>query len=94
MNIFWELKQMSKNGEIFMDKHVSADTSPTFIILSSDDQAVPYLNGLNFYNALLNNGVKSEIRILSEGGHGWWMRNKFIYEEEIRISILRWIRSF
>ena len=77
-----------------MDKHVSADTSPTFIILSSDDQAVPYLNGLNFYNALLNNGVKSEIRILSEGGHGWWMRNKFIYEEEIRISILRWIRSF
>ena len=44
--------------------------------------------------ALLNNGVKSEIRILSEGGHGWWMRNKFIYEEEIRISILRWIRSF
>ncbi|SCH30897.1 Predicted esterase [uncultured Bacteroides sp.] len=77
-----------------MDKHVSADTSPTYIVLSSDDQAVPYLNGLNFYNALLNYGVKSEIRILSEGGHGWWMRNKFIYEEEIRTSILRWIRSF
>jgi len=55
------------------DKHVTKDTPPTFIVHAMDDKAVPVQNSLVYYDALLQNRVKSEMHLLPEGGHGFGM---------------------
>ena len=50
---------------------VTKNTPPTFIVHSSDDFAVPVENSLNLYKALKDNGVKTEMHIYQEGGHGY-----------------------
>jgi acetyl esterase/lipase len=50
---------------------VSPETPPTFIVHSSDDAAVPVQNSLRFYEALLANGVESEMHLFPYGGHGY-----------------------
>lgn len=50
---------------------VTADTPPTILIHSSDDQAVPVQNSLRFYEALVAHGVTAEMHIYPYGGHGY-----------------------
>lgn len=50
---------------------VTKQTPPTFLVHSSDDEAVPVENSLLFYNALLNNGVEAEMHLYPYGGHGY-----------------------
>lgn len=50
---------------------VTKNTPPTFIVHSGDDQAVPVENSLNLYKALKDKGIKTEIHIYPEGGHGF-----------------------
>lgn len=53
------------------DKHVTANTPPTFLVHATDDDVIPVKNSLAFFNALLNSKVKSEIHILQSGEHGF-----------------------
>ncbi|WP_417444365.1 alpha/beta hydrolase [Joostella sp.] len=50
---------------------VTADTPPTFIVHSTDDNAVPVENSLLFYKALKENNVPVEIHLYPTGGHGF-----------------------
>jgi acetyl esterase/lipase len=50
---------------------VKADTPPTFLVHSADDKAVPLENSLQFYAALRQQGVYSEMHLYPEGGHGF-----------------------
>lgn len=50
---------------------VSADTPPTILIHSEDDQSVPVENTLAYYRALRANQVSSEMHIYPYGGHGY-----------------------
>lgn len=53
--------------------HVQVDqeTSPTFLVATSDDGAVPPENSYMFYKALKDNGVPTELHIYQTGGHGY-----------------------
>jgi dipeptidyl aminopeptidase/acylaminoacyl peptidase len=51
--------------------HVNQDTPPTFIVHSTDDKTVPVANSIQFYQALQNAGVYSEMHIYPSGGHGY-----------------------
>ncbi|MCF3108071.1 alpha/beta hydrolase [Niabella sp. CC-SYL272] len=53
------------------DQHVSAKTPPTFLVHAADDDVIPVKNTLAFFNALLRQGVKTEMHILQSGGHGF-----------------------
>jgi acetyl esterase/lipase len=54
------------------ERHVLADTPPTFICLASDDTTVPpFPNAGAYYVALQESKVASEIHIFEEGGHGF-----------------------
>ncbi|WP_111708163.1 alpha/beta hydrolase [Lutibacter citreus] len=50
---------------------VNAETSPTFLLHSTIDKAVPIKNTLLFFEALQKNNVKTEMHIYPLGGHGF-----------------------
>jgi len=51
--------------------HVKENTPQTFLVHATDDIAVPVENSLEFYKALKQNGVLSEMHIYPYGGHGF-----------------------
>ena len=53
------------------EKEVTAVTPPTFLVHAEDDNVVPVQNTLMFYDALLQNKVKSEMHVYAGGGHGF-----------------------
>ena len=50
---------------------VTAETPPTFLILSNEDAAVPAENSVYFYLALRDAGVAAEMHIFEKGRHGF-----------------------
>jgi acetyl esterase/lipase len=52
---------------------VTAQTPPTFIVYSTDDDVVMVENGLRFYEALHKHNVPATIHIFDHGGHGYGM---------------------
>ena len=57
------------------EKHVTANTPPTFLVQAGDDDEVPVQNSLMFYDALLNAKVKAEMHIFQDGGHLFGLNN-------------------
>lgn len=53
------------------EKHVTANTPPTFLLHAGDDERVSVQHSLLFYEALQKAKVKSEVHILQSGGHGF-----------------------
>ncbi len=53
------------------EKQITPQTPPTFLVHSSDDNAVPIQNSLRFYDALLANDVDAEMHLYPYGGHGY-----------------------
>ena len=54
---------------------LSAKTPPTFLIHATDDDVVPVMNSVVFYEALLQYKIPAEIHIYNAGGHGFGMNN-------------------
>jgi acetyl esterase/lipase len=50
--------------------HVTAQTPPTFLYVTTDDQSVPVMNSVMFYSALVKAGVPAEMHIFQHGAHG------------------------
>jgi acetyl esterase/lipase len=56
------------------DLNVSAGTSPTLLVHAGDDTNVPVANSLLMYAALQKAGVRSELHVFDQGGHGFGLR--------------------
>lgn len=52
------------------DRNVSAQTPPTFLFHTSDDEPVPVRNSLEFYAALREKNIAAELHIYEHGSHG------------------------
>lgn len=70
--------------------HVTKETPPTLLLHCADDDAVPLKNSQVFQNALIKNGVLSELVVFPSGGHGWGM-NDFKYQREMKSVVLNFI---
>jgi acetyl esterase/lipase len=57
-----------------VDKRVTAETPPVFLVHSSDDGTVPVANSLSIYAALLATKRPVEMHLFDEGGHGFGVR--------------------
>ena len=55
---------------------VTKNTPPSFLFHASDDEAVNVMNSVLFYEACINKGVKAELHIYQNGGHGFGLINK------------------
>jgi acetyl esterase/lipase len=54
---------------------VTDKTPPSFLVHASDDDVVPVMNSITFYQALLRHKVPAEMHIYKAGGHGFGMHN-------------------
>jgi len=55
------------------EKHVTAETPPTFLISTTDDGVSPE-NSISYYQACRNNKVPVEMHIYEKGGHGYALK--------------------
>ena len=55
---------------------VTKNTPPSFLFHASDDGAVNVMNSVLFYEACIDKGVKAELHIYQNGGHGFGLINK------------------
>ena len=60
---------------------VTAQTPPTFLIHATDDDAVPVMNSITFYEALLRYKIPAELHLYKAGGHGFGMHNPTTNDE-------------
>jgi len=57
-----------------VEKQVTAQTPPTLLIHTQEDQAVPVENSILFYQALTRAKVPAEMYLFEHGSHGMGMR--------------------
>lgn len=76
------------------EKQVSGETPPAFIMHSSDDDAVPVRNTIDYYNALVDNHVSASIHIYPTGGHGWCGNSGFAYRSIWMAELKHWLSQF
>lgn len=53
------------------ERQITPETPPTFLVHSSNDEAVPVENSIHFYMGLRKAGVPAEMHIYKEGPHGF-----------------------
>ena len=75
------------------EKQVTPQTPPAFLLHSSDDKAVPVANSINYYLALVRNGVPASLHTYPVGGHGWGYRDSFPYKREWTGELEKWLRE-
>jgi len=55
-----------------VERHLAADTPPTFICLAADDPLVPpFANGIAMFSALRAAKIPAELHVFEVGGHGF-----------------------
>jgi acetyl esterase/lipase len=54
---------------------VNSQTPPTFLVQASDDNTVPVMNSVAFYEALLKYKIPAEMHLYKSGGHGFGLNN-------------------
>lgn len=72
---------------------VRKDMPSTMIIMCSDDKAVPIQQVKEFYNAAIEKGADIQLHFYPEGGHGFWMRDRFKYKSQVYPMVINWITS-
>ena len=60
---------------------VTAKTPPSFLVHASDDDAVPVMNSVTFYEALVKFKIPAEMHLYKSGGHGFGMHNPTTHDE-------------
>lgn len=58
-----------------IERHVTAQTPPTFLMHAADDRSVPVANSLRFFEALQAAKVPSQLIVYPAGGHGFGLKN-------------------
>ena len=56
--------------------HVTENTPPAFLVCAADDNVVPPINSIRYFEALRAHGVQAELHIYREGGHGFGLGHK------------------
>ena len=82
-------KSYTEQDAIDLSTHymVSATTSPTILLLCDDDASVPSTDGAEYYEALVNHGVKATMHIYPFGGHSVKR-----HTTEYRSAVIKWLK--
>ncbi len=76
-----------------LQKQVNERTPQAFVMLSSDDHAVPAANGMDYVSALIAHKVPASLHVYPTGGHGWGFRDSFIYKRQWTGELEKWLRT-
>ena len=73
--------------------HVSAQTPPAYIAVSSDDKIVNPQNSFCFYNEMRTKGCPVVLHVYPSGGHGWGYRWSFPYHKQMLHDLKYWLNN-
>lgn len=74
------------------EEMVTPATPPAFIMHCTDDTVVPVRNSMEYYNALVENGIEySSMYIMPVGGHGWTDNESFEYRGAWMKALETWL---
>ncbi len=73
--------------QLSIEKAVTEETAPTFIVHAQDDPGVKVSHSLGLFKALTEKGVKADLHIYASGGHGFGMASN----HEWGPTLLRWL---
>lgn len=79
---------------VCLDRHVTKDSSPAFIMHTSNDQIVPVSNSLDLARAYAEAGMTFELHIFPDAPHGVALGNKITNNnvpKYVDASIAKWI---
>lgn len=79
--------------EYSLENRVTSHTPQAFIMLSTDDAAVPPVNSINYYLALVRQKVPATLHAYPTGGHGWGFRDDFTYKRQWTGELEKWLRE-
>lgn len=72
-----------------LDKRVTENVPPTFLVHCTDDKVVPVEHSINYYKKLVECKVPAEMQIYPKGGHGWGFINEEILGKKDALGIYR-----
>jgi acetyl esterase/lipase len=75
------------------EKQVNNNTPPALFLLSDDDKTVLPENSIRYYRALKDNGVEASMYIFPVGGHGWGLREDFVYHRQVLELMGAWLKD-
>jgi acetyl esterase/lipase len=75
------------------DRHVTAQTPPTFLVCADDDTSVSSENSARFYLALKHAGVPAELHIYAHGRHGFGLAAWDPVDSTWTALLLDWMRG-
>jgi acetyl esterase/lipase len=58
------------------EKQITANTPPAFLVHAADDKTVSVQNSILYYQSAISHGLKAEMHLYPEGGHGFGLKNK------------------
>lgn len=76
-----------------LEKQIKDNTPPTILLLSNDDRTVSSINSAMYYQSLKEKNIPATMYIFPTGGHGWGMRDNFIYHNEMLSLLKRWLEE-
>lgn len=74
------------------EKQITQDTPPTFLVHAADDDVVPVMNSILYFEGLQAHGVPGELHIYQEGGHGFGLINPTTEDRWMDLC-LHWMKS-
>lgn len=92
-NLLSEIPSAEQINLFSNEKQVTPQTPPAFIMHSTDDKTVPVINSVNYYLALVQNGVSATMHLYPIGGHGWGYRDNFLYKTRWTGELEKWLRE-
>ncbi|WP_455591162.1 N-acetylmuramoyl-L-alanine amidase-like domain-containing protein [Bacteroides sp.] len=92
-NLLGKTASAEQEKKFSNELQVNGKTPKAFIALSSDDNAVPAANGVNYYMALVNNEVPASLHTYPIGGHGWGFRDRFVYKHQWTTELEKWLQQ-
>lgn len=77
------------------EKLVGGGESPAFIVCAQDDKSVnPYANAVAYWKALTDKGVKTELHIFPESGHGFGVLNAYGTAARWQQMSIDWMKTY
>ncbi|WP_308759763.1 alpha/beta hydrolase [uncultured Bacteroides sp.] len=92
-NLLGENPSQELEQKYSLERQVSPRTPQAFIMLSSDDDAVPPINGIGYFLALRDHKVPASLHAYPTGGHGWGFRDSFTYKRQWTEELEKWLRD-
>lgn len=92
-NLIGENPSQELEQKYSLEQQVTDHTPQAFIMLSSDDDAVPPANSISYYQALLANKIPATLHAYPTGGHGWGYGDYFTYKRQWTGELEKWLRD-